>query len=376
MLVAYTEQNERFVLNSSIPQTTLQHLRMTTKFFCPQCKQQLQFKIGSLKIPHFAHYSKSNCELNYSEKESERHLLGKEHFYQLFQYLKLHVELEPYLPMLKQRPDLLVIQDSGCRFAIEFQCSPILVQLFEERNKGYKGEHIIPKWIPATPSKILNSGIQKVTLNQFYQQFITATEHHPYIMSYNPTIRQFIYVSNLMYLHGNSFLSKVQALPLMKQKFPFYTPQSLTKDEFKQYLVLFNAAKHKYLNSRVLISRKGVNDLFLRSVYELRLNIKSLPNHIGIPIKGSESLNIFAVEWQVALFYFMYITRISVKNLKGNSIYLFLRWAKLPETNMTFSVVQNYCELLKSLSIQHAHQIVSKEELFLQLYTHFLAIED
>ena len=373
MLVAYTDQNKRFVLNSSIPLSTLKLLRLTTKFYCPQCKQQLQLKLGQQKIPHFAHINKSKCASTFSEGESTRHLEGKEQLYFLFKSLNLNVQLEPYLSTLKQRPDLLIYANNE-QFAIEFQCSPISLEKFTERNAGYSSASIIPIWIPVTPFE-LGDGIHKISISKQLQQFIQSTKHHQYIMMYCPFLRQFIYLSNILFVHGNTFIAKVQALPIEYQKFPFYLPKKLSREEYARYLMFYNKAKHNYLKSRVLISRKGVMDLLLRSIYELRLNLHSLPYYIGVPLRGSEVIELFSVDWQLALFYFLRVYQIPVEAINDKIITHFLAWSKINGSMEAIKVVMDYSELLKALSIQNANQKISKDQVDNYLYSQFLAIK-
>ena len=374
MLVAYTEQDELFILESGIPQKILHQLRKTKKFYCPQCKEQLQFRIGTYKIPHFAHHPQANCINRFSEGESENHLMGKEQLYNFFKDKSLHTELEPYLSSIQQRPDLLITSEDGRRFAIEFQCSPISYKNYTDRTIGYQKTNITPIWIPITPTKIIHNGIQKVSINYQYQQFMTSHKQHGYIMTYNPSLQKFTYFSNLMHLQGNRYLAKVQMLPLFKQHFPFYIPKIITKSEFTHFFVLFESVKHNYLYTRVLISKNGVNDLLLRSVYELRLNLQQLPNYIGVPIKGSEVMNTFSTDWQVALFYFLRSTKQTISIFKEKFIDYFLQWARLPKSKEAFLVVRRYCLFLEDLSIEHVHQQIKRELLIDSLYSHFLAI--
>ncbi|TSI04232.1 competence protein CoiA [Lysinibacillus sp. BW-2-10] len=374
MLVAYTNGNKRFVLNTTLPHTTLKQLRKTQQFYCPQCKQRLQLKVGQVKIPHFAHIANSDCEERFSEGESNAHLEGKEHLFTFFQTLNVQVQLEPYLPTIQQRPDLLIFYNNK-PIAIEFQCSFLSFERLTERNRGYSSATITPIWIPVTPSKIQTNGIFKLSISKQLQQFILSTNQQQYIMTYSPNLRQFIYLSNLMYLNGNTFIAKVQAIPISKQNFPFYIPKKLSNEEFTNYLMLYNSFKHNYLKSRVLISRQGVNDLFLRSVYELRLHLQNFPIVLGVPIKGSEVVNGFTIEWQTALFYFLLVNQLNVRSLNDGMIHYFLKWAHLNETNDAFRVVKDYCDLLKKLSIQHVRQTVGKQELDNHLYSQFLAIK-
>ncbi len=275
--------------NHRIPKATLRQLRKEQQFFCPQCKSSVQLKIGEIKIPHFAHLTKNDCETHFSDGETAQHILGKEHLYQLFQHLEIQVELESYLPSLKQRPDLLVKMNNGNRIAIEYQCSSIPKDYLLLRTNGYLTNNIIPIWIPSTPTtKSLKTGIITISLNEQLQQFIQSTKNQQYLLTYNPHEQQFIYMTNLLHIKGNQFLTKIQNLPLYKQLFPFYLPKILTRDEFLKYFKSYLNSKERYLNYRLLLSKKGVNDLFLRSVYELRLSFSSLPTFIGVPLKGNE----------------------------------------------------------------------------------------
>lgn len=82
--------------------------------------------------PHFAHYKNEACNI-FSEGETAEHIQGKLDLLRLFEKEKHQVELEGYLPTLKQRPDLLVNK----LWAVEFQCSQIPIQKMMERTIGY-----------------------------------------------------------------------------------------------------------------------------------------------------------------------------------------------------------------------------------------------
>ncbi|PCS03558.1 hypothetical protein RU85_GL000916 [Lactococcus garvieae] len=101
-------------------------------FYCPACKTALRLKKGKIKIPHFAHVSLQNCD-SWSENESAQHLGLKLSLYQWFKE-KEKVELEKYVPEIKQTADLLV----NDKLAIEIQCSPLSLQRLEERTVSYK----------------------------------------------------------------------------------------------------------------------------------------------------------------------------------------------------------------------------------------------
>ena len=83
---------------------------------------------GPIKIPHFAHRKKNSCWYE-AEAETEEHLpqrfCGKV-------FTRKAVQVEAYLPTLKQRPDLLI-----GKIAIEIQCSPLPKRLVE-RTETYQ----------------------------------------------------------------------------------------------------------------------------------------------------------------------------------------------------------------------------------------------
>lgn len=110
-------------------------------FYCPACKTPLRLKKGKIKIPHFAHVSLQNCD-SWSENESAQHLGLKLSLYQWFKE-KEKVELEKYVPEIKQTADLLV----NDKLAIEIQCSPLSLQRLEERTVSYKEMGYYVLWL-------------------------------------------------------------------------------------------------------------------------------------------------------------------------------------------------------------------------------------
>lgn len=373
VLVALTENREPFVIHSQLSHEALKRLKEEKKFYCPQCGELLQLKIGTIKIPHFAHVSKSRCETSFSEGESVRHLLGKEQLFQLFQSLRLHVKLEPYLPDINQRPDLLVA-DKNLLYAIEFQCSPIRSERLAERNQGYLRQKIQPVWIPLTPiQKIKRTGLQQLTLPQQLQQFIVNSKRTKYLMTYEPETKQFFYLSNFIHLKGISFFAKVSKLPLFQQQFPFYLPKTLTAKEFSSLFQAYHHFIQRFLKSRVLLSRKGVNDLFLRSVYELRLDIQNLPTFLGVPMPGNEELGDCAVEWQTELLYFIHCNGIKVHASDQKLLHNFFRWSKRKCTKDALQVVIRFVELLNELAVEDEKSPVEEKHLEEVLYRQFLA---
>src|SRR5699024_273065 len=112
-------------------------LKSEKDLLCPLCKQPVILKKGTIKIPHFAHLRREDCQ-SFSEGETQEHLQNK-----LFlQKWTQKGVLEAYLPELKQRPDLLLDF-----LAIEVQCSSLKIERFMERTNNYLKHGYHPWWL-------------------------------------------------------------------------------------------------------------------------------------------------------------------------------------------------------------------------------------
>lgn len=372
VLVALTNDANLFVLTADQCPQELKKLRETTSFYCPQCKSKLQLKVGQVKIPHFAHKHSSLCETAFSEGESTAHLLGKQQLYSFFLNQANAVQLESYIAQLKQRPDLLVTHCNK-QYAVEFQCTSIPTSQIQERTKGYIHYQIHPLWLAKTPQHLQKQGIIKISLSEFYQQFISKYKNDKYLLTYDPQNKVFTYFGNLHFVQGNMWIGKVQSLPIERQQFPFFVPKRLTKKEYRLLWITYQMHRQSFIKSRLLLSRNGVNDIYLRSIYELRLISNVLPNFIGVPILGCEAIPLFSVEWQLNLFYFLHVTNLKLAQLNDQSIHAFLRWSKLPETAMAHLTISRYIAFLRKIGVHYIHTEIENEAIFTNLYGEYIA---
>jgi competence CoiA-like predicted nuclease len=126
---------------------------------CPICNGQMIFKAGELIQWHFAHKSKCTYNGLYSEPETDEHLLGKK---TLFIWFKKQpniksVELEKWIPEIKLRPDLFVVDNLGRGYCIEYQCSPTTMEKKKFKSELYKSMGYKPIWIFGTERISKNS---------------------------------------------------------------------------------------------------------------------------------------------------------------------------------------------------------------------------
>lgn len=364
MLVALTASGERFVCSSELSREKLKQQRVDMQFFCPQCKERLQLKIGELKIPHFSHIANSQCEQLFSEGESEQHLRGKEQLYKMFKRLQLKVELECYLKELAQRPDLLVTDKNGRRFAIEFQCSPISPERYSARTNGYLSSNITPIWLFLTPSKKVRTiqKVQKLSFSPMLQQMLRGNgSYQQYIVTYDPERQHFSYFSNLLHLFGDTYIAKYLPLPIQHQHFPFYEPAPLQLQYLSDYARIYAKYRNQFVQAKLLTSKKGINDPFLRACYEMRFNLQSLPSDVGIPVPDASAIPMFTLEWQILLQYDCKQKGLSVTKLSSYEVNAFLKSLDVAIFPEMRKAIWQYGSFLENSLIQYSFDEISLE---------------
>lgn len=117
---------------------------------CPACNKPYEYCHGVVNMPYFRHKDKQGCADLYSELETQEHLKGKMDIYNwlIKQNCVSDVELEGWLPLTKQRPDIM-FKYNGIQHVIEYQCTPISTE-YHERHELYKASGIKDIWILGT----------------------------------------------------------------------------------------------------------------------------------------------------------------------------------------------------------------------------------
>ena len=292
ILVAKTEQQELFYLTGQYERQELQEIRKRKQFFCPSCQAPLLLKIGEINIPHFAHKILSACDY-FSEPESSLHLQGKLLLHHFFQQRNFKVELENYLPEIRQRADLLV----NGRHAIEFQCSTISAQHLQQRSQGYHQLNLQDIWIKGLKEPC-NEGIGLLRIKAHEIAMRQKAGPVSFILLFYPPNNRFYYHSNLFFVSSNRWIGKTKSIPAAMQVFPFAVPKPLSKKEFKTVMEIFMNEKKKYIRNQ-LYAENRIRNVYCRLCYELQLDMTNLPGLIGVPVLGAEYLKEPVVLWQL-----------------------------------------------------------------------------
>ncbi|ARD49112.1 competence protein CoiA [Sporosarcina sp. P33] len=331
MLTAHTASGKQVVLTRQMSPASLRDWRKNETFHCPQCKEQVLLKVGEIVIPHFSHQQQTNCRDSFSEGESPTHLLGKTQLYELFTAHQLPTVLEPFLPDIKQRPDLLVTWQTQ-QVPIEFQCSTIPISHVNERNAGYRMLAMLPIWILVTPRAIQSSSASVLThrFSRFQQHFIrhidsVASEQLSIFLTYNPEKQQFHYLSHFIHLRGTQFAVCHSVMRMKHQTVPFAVPAAPSSAEIQELARHYLTARRKYLRSVIGYNQRGIHHRFLRACYEMRIQPIQLPAWIGVPTFGQEAFTESDSEWQLLLIAAMRQTRRTQFQLDAGVLHSFVK---------------------------------------------------
>ena len=340
------------------------------KFYCPHCKEEVSFKMGQVKIPHFAHRHYSDCSY-FSEGESDTHISGKIQLYGFFRRTINNAQLEGYIANIQQRPDIL-FDFNEKQFAIEFQCSTIPIHRVNERNDGYLSMSITPIWILLSSS--WKSGMDILKLSTFQQSFISSNT----LITYSPKNRTFYYLSNLIHIKSNTFIGKVDELPIHSQTWPFAAVKSLSFPEFKGFLNLYAKKRITHLHHLYYYNTKGIQSSFLRICYQYGVSPTALPSFIGIPTLNARSFTLHACEWQLAWLDFLDRKGLALEEVSLSLCDIFLKEFGNTEnrTKYKMEAIKSYSELLINILISREGNFLNwqannqrMEEL---VYKHFL----
>ncbi|WP_010649994.1 competence protein CoiA [Oceanobacillus massiliensis] len=264
------------------------------KFYCPVCKQPVIMKAGIKMIAHFAHQSISDCPSS-EGGEGIYHEQGKLILYEWLKKHAMNVQLETYLPLIKQRPDILLsINDK--KIAIEFQCARIPNEEIRKRNQGYKSAGIIPIWIVgANQFNRYNQNSLKMDLftRQFLHQF--SQDSPLAIYFFDPSTAHIAIVQDVFITNNTRAIGKIKIMPLKQLKFPdlfqfnLFSPielMHLWSDEKRQFRL--RTSQRLY----------GAEFSWRKWLYSKGYHPQNLPSAVHLPITSQHQMNTPLWNWQ------------------------------------------------------------------------------
>ncbi|MED1202523.1 competence protein CoiA [Heyndrickxia acidicola] len=362
MLIALTEKgiavNLVFIKNPA----ELLKLKEKGKFYCPQCQNSLHLKIGTQKIPHFAHTRHSHCPGS-TEAESPMHLKGKQDLFLWFRKKGWVAELEHYVPEIRQRADILVSKN-GRSFAIEYQCSVIPISQLQERSRGYYSQGMTPMWILGgfPYQRILSERERLYRITDFQMSFAFFQMNSGFcLLSYHPfnkRMYQLIHIHPLTATKVFAYLA-CQPLETVLPSMPFL----LNLTNHVQYEVFdlpqWFKEKSNWLQTKIYYASSG-KDPFLFEVYKNGLHPLLLNPVIGMPVERMGVCKSHPIEWQFYLWIdalikipagktFSLAFILNLFHRRVSSKHLILRELPFISRNHITEMIRQYLDLLVQL---------------------------
>ncbi|MGO1989717.1 competence protein CoiA [Mammaliicoccus vitulinus] len=276
MLIGLNQNNERVFA---------QHAKPHEIYKCPDCLSELILKKGKHTVAHFAHRANSYCLRNSYKKESLIHLASKHHIYSQLND-NVMIDMEYYLSEIDQIPDIIINKN----IVVEFQYSPISLDLLIDRTEGFKALNMRVIWIGKEID--YHNGILR--LSYFEAALINHIERT--LITYNPHNKTLIRYEGIQPLDKYTFIGNrnmIEWEDLLKGHPVHHVPN----------LYLTDSAYHHYLSK--CRQRRNVLEPTLSLLYNARLIHKDRLQIIGIIVPEQIYFLTHCITWQTYLYYEM-----------------------------------------------------------------------
>lgn len=289
------DKADRYINAADIPVKEKSH-----QYYCPACRKPVIFRSGPRTIAHFAHQKNEACIVK-GEPETIDHLTGKQLIYNWVQSFSKTAELEKYLPSIKQRPDVYAVYNKH-PYAIEYQCSPLGVDIFQERTRGYKNIGIEPIWC-FHERFIRRKGEYLWSLNSILQSAIRRTGKHtlPYLLFHTPVLpAKMTILYNLIPFSKDQWFGQIRQISCSPNTtFTFHQILQIPSARCS-YLAEWFRKRTKLIRNQ--LRYQGFKSVLNRELYQYGLFPQSLPDFIGVPMPHGYMFHMSALEWQGLLY--------------------------------------------------------------------------
>ncbi|OJF96481.1 competence protein CoiA [Alkalibacterium sp. 20] len=333
--------------------------RNNKECFCPSCKEEVIFKNGSIYQSHFSHKNNSDCQ-TFSEGETPEHMEGKLLLYNWFKKEKIEVQLEAFLPALKQRPDLLV-NYKGTNIAIEYQCSTITKEKIISRTRGYKNNGYYVFWILGHKLKVS----EKVNTKHYAYISMDLSEKY-YLFQLDQNRKKFEILSDFSGSHTevhytvksvtvSSTLKDVFRNSVRRQRSGYGIEKN--REEQKEYL--YQLSFYRYEKSRH----------FFELMYKSGLSVDSLPDSIFCIVPNEWMIATFSYQWKLLMLiwleefesYHVITKNVLVRKIKEWETEKVVAFQIMPNVNPA-NFYQPFFEYIEALCTNEIMKIVGDEK--------------
>ncbi|MEN1967222.1 competence protein CoiA family protein [Lentibacillus sp. N15] len=293
MLQAKTNDGKLITL-ATLTTSEIAALKTRRQFYCPVCQERVVVKAGTKMVAHFAHLKKENCPSS-EGGEGAYHAKGKLMLFEWLQRLRLDVQLEAYLPEIKQRPDLLITIDHK-QIAVEYQCARISAKEIRKRNIGYQRLGIQPIWIIGA-NHFRRLSRHHIKLDHFQCQFLHQFTPQSPLTCYffSPDTQTLIRFHDIYITGTQQALGKLHFCKLRNMNFlDLFSQDRLSKQ--KLYSLWVREKSYFRMRPRNQISRKEL--AWQQWLYLKRTHAEYLPSIIHLPVSAQYRMYSPLWNWQ------------------------------------------------------------------------------
>lgn len=285
MLVAITKEKQ-FILAHK-------NLHKEDVYYCPACKTRVYLKVGQVLRPHFAHYSKKTCKV-FSEGETVEHINGKLDLFNFLKKINYQVQLEAYLPQIKQRPDLL-IEYQNQKVALEFQCSSIPIEKIIERSVGYQNANYQVIWILGEQFHFQ----KKLTALQKASLYYNSLRNSAFLFNYSTKL-------NKLSIHHNFQINSIGNMHSETLNINIATPQiqrlprQVDKNKTEAKSITSFVKKHEQFLQKTRYPSQEML-AFLALLYQNKDNVVTMPIELFQHVPNEWLIQTFHMNWKYQL---------------------------------------------------------------------------
>lgn len=277
-------------------------------YWCPHCMERLYLRIGTKRIPHFAHFKSRDTYCG--KGEGIAHYLLK---YKIFDYFKAQgyqVDVEPFIKSAIQYPDIVI----DGKYAIEIQFSNIKRELVQNRTKGLVNNGLEVTWIILNPH--YNESTKQLLLTRYQCTFINP--HNRTMVVWDCQKLKLFQYYNIQFLGGKSFWAERTEI----------SPRDIIlKKDITDNIKLFKLSYDKV--SRFIKRcqyRHSVLEPTLSVIYNLRLQIDEICRYFGFIFNEQLFIYSHPIYWQLQLYYLIQTDNYNLEKfmqlLEFNTFYL------------------------------------------------------
>lgn len=209
MNAAIMDNGKLIRITHHLTKSRLEHVRATCKFYCPECRQEVQLKLGDHRVYHFAHRQLTACPLAASG-ETAYHQSGKTALMDWLKRLGHEPMLEKYVSSIQQRPDLTVVERNVC-YAIEFQCANISERELLKRTLGLRAAGMIPIWVLGA-NRLNRKSAQLFSFSSIHWGVLRQSQKKRLIF-YCPIQQMFIHLDHILMFQPTKICANMTVQP-------------------------------------------------------------------------------------------------------------------------------------------------------------------